>query len=116
MRPQIAVAKVKMKVAVPMMACIGTRPALNLAVPLSQARRARKLNSPTNSCNVECCYKRCFVSFSVVHLKCEQAHSAKSQPGVDAVEMRNWICSETLVIPDSDEAQSNAGDGKQVKH
>ena len=60
--------------------------------------------------------KGCLVSFSVVHLKCEQAHSAKSQPGVDAVEMWNWICSETLVIPDSNEAKSNAGNGEQVKH
>ena len=60
MRPQIAVAKVMMKVAVPMMACMGTRPALNLAVPPSQARSARKLNSPTNSCNVEFCYRRLF--------------------------------------------------------
>lgn len=62
MRPQIAVAKVKMKVAVPMMAWIGTRPALNLAVPLSHARSARKLNSPTNSYNVKFGLKgSCFV-------------------------------------------------------
>lgn len=103
-----------MKVAVPMIAWIGTRPALNLAVPLSQASRARKLNRPTNNCKMELYLRRllrCFFG----HLNCEQPHSSKPKPGVDAVEMRKWICPETLEVPDSYEAQSYAGDGEKVE-
>ena len=34
---------------------------------------------------------------------------------MDAVEMRKRICPETLEVPDSYEAQSNAGDGEKVE-
>ena len=51
-RPQTHVAMARMKVAVPMMAWTGTSFALNLAVALSQANNAKKLNIPTTSCNM----------------------------------------------------------------
>ena len=50
------------------------------------------------------------------HLKCKQSHSSQPKPGVDTVEMWERVGSETLEVPDSDEAQSNAGDGEKVKH
>lgn len=49
-------------------------------------------------------------------LKCKQSHSSQPKPGVDTVEMREWVGSETLEVPDSDEAKSNAWDGEKVKH
>ena len=116
MRPHIAVAKAIINVPVPMMAWIGTRLALNLAVPLSQASNAKKLNKPTNSCKAKLIFVMAPVCVFFCHLKCEQSHSSKAKPGVDTVEMRKRVGSETLEVPDSNEAQSNAGDGEKVKH
>ena len=117
MRPHIAVAKAMMNVPVPMMAWIGTRPALNFAVPLSQASNAKKLNRPTNSCNA-----KLTIIFMMAHVcillspEVQTSHSSQPKPGVDTVEMRERVGSETLEVPDSNEAKSNAGDGEKVKH
>ena len=71
MRPHVAVARARIKVPVPMMACIGTSPALNLAVPLSQARRARKLNRPTINYNANLVFIKKDIYVVSGHLKRE---------------------------------------------
>ena len=87
----------------------GTSAARNPAVADSQQRRSRKLNTPTTNCNMMMMILRMMMMIlrmmmnndedNDVNLNGIDSHGSEAEPGVDAVEMRDWVWLPVFVLP-----------------
>ena len=80
----------------------GTSAARNPAVADSQQRRSRKLNTPTTNCNMMMMILRMMMNNDEdndVNLNGIDSHGSEAEPGVDAVEMRDWVWLPVFVLP-----------------